>query len=582
MDTLPVELLRLILDHCDLASVRSLRLLTPTLANVGYEYLLPPDFCALPWRDDVARLRAIASHDRLRSSIESVTFNFTEIDPENARQASHFHAHRHPPEHRDAVLTKAWRRFAEFEQRRQAISPLHAQDPADLAAAFRPLINLRDVAVTFRQVPYDIEELQNAMSAPSSMKMNHEAAIKRLNVLLAALQLASSSGHSSSGSSFRHSARSSQSSRGDPFQFSPASLAFTSPSSIYASASAPASTAVSAAPSVASTRASSPVSSAMSSPSSSSPASPSATTAQSQDRCRLTSFSIDRLPFELFRHQVDRRLWFQCRDVFGGLTRLNLTLDTSNVGFPLAKVKAVNGLGYVLRMAPHLTSLSLSFQNQNAGREVFILSLRELLGETGSLEGPPLLSSINGNGSRAVPDTSDTGFRFQSLTDLRLDGIACDEASLRGFLLRHASTLERLRLGGRGRAQDRAHMTVGGMRLSNGTFRSLFRSLRGRLPNLQRLHLEGAFFCQSETLIEDPDAPPPVPLPAHITPPPPPPVNIARTSYELYNFQPTTDNDWVPVPESAKDKGSTMFITSEEFEAYVLGQTNKYPGHFQS
>ncbi|CAK7227022.1 hypothetical protein SCUCBS95973_006398 [Sporothrix curviconia] len=577
MDTLPVELLRLILDYCDPASVRGLRLLTPTLADLGYDYLLPPDFRALPWRDDVARLRSIASNGRLRSSISSVTFNLTEIDTENAIQASQYDTSPIPPGQRDVVLKKAWHQLAEFEQRRRAISPLHARDPADLAAVFRPLVNLRKVAVTFRQAPYDIDGLEGALAAPLSLKMNHEAAVKQLNVLMAALQLASVPKHAPSGSSFRHSARSSQSSRGDPFPFSSSSLALSSPSSNYASVSAPVSAVASAAASVASTRASSPVSSALSSPSSSpSPGSPSATDAEAfEDRCRLNSLSIDRLPLELLRNQVDRRLWFQCRDVFGGLTKLDLTLDTSMINFPLAKFKAVNGLGYVLRMAPNLTHLSLSFNNQNAAPS-FILSLRELLGETGGLEGPPLLSSnSNNNAAAGVVDGNETGFRFRALTDLKLEGIDCEEAALRGFLLRHASTLERLRLGGRCRVKDRQHMNTGGMRLSNGTFWSLFRSLRGgRLPRLQRMHLEGSFFCQSESLIEasDADAAPNVQST----------LNIARTRFEHYIFRPTTDDNWDPVREEATLQTSTAYISSEKFEAYLLGHINEYPGSFQS
>lgn len=491
MDALPVELLQLILGYCDPASIRNLRLLTPTLADIGYDYLLPPDFFALPWRDDVARLRAIAAHDRLRSSIKSVTFNFTEVDIENARQATYYQTMHCRPEHQTNVLTKVWRQCAEFEQRRHAITPLHALDPADLAAALRPLVNMRKLAVTFRQTPYDIKELRMAMAVPASAKMNHGAAIKRLNVLMAALQQASAS-RPTSGSSFGHSTRSSHSSRGDLFSF---------PSSSSAYASAPASAVASAAASIASTRTSSPVSSAVSSPASSSPGSPSAAADEPPSRCRLNSFSIDRLPFELFRHQADRRLWFQCRDVFGGLTRLDLTLDTSNVGFPLAKIKAVNGLGYVLRMAPQLTHLSLAFHNHSIARELFMLPLRELLGETGSLEGPPLVGG--GYGANSI-NSADTGFRFRALTDLKLEGVACDESDLRGFLLRHAATLERLRLGGRGMAGGSFDLPMGGVRLSNGTFWSLFSSLRGRLPHLERMHLEGAFFCESGTLIEGP------------------------------------------------------------------------------
>ncbi|KJR87170.1 uncharacterized protein SPSK_01600 [Sporothrix schenckii 1099-18] len=603
MDSLPVELLQLVLGYCDSESIRNLRLLTPTLADIGYDYLLPPDFFALPWRDDVARLRAIATHERLRFSIKSVTFNFTEVDIENARQATYYETMHYRPDHQTNVLTKAWRQCAEFEQRRLAITPLHALDPADLAATFRSLANLHTLAVTFRHTPYDIDELRMAMLNPASAKMNYGAAIKRLNVLMAALQQACAS-RPSSGSSFGHSARSSRSSRGDLFSF---------PSSASAYASAPTSAVASAAASIASTRTSSPVSSAVSSPAPSSPASPPAAADEPASRCRLDSFSIDRLPFELFRHQADRRLWFQCRDVFAGLTRLELALDTSNVGFPLAKVKAVNGLGYVLRMAPNLTHLSLAFHNHSIVRELFMLSLRELLGETGSLEGPPLVSNSHGFAAPSSSSSaSDTGFRFRALTDLKLEGVVCDESDLRGFLLRHAATLERLRLGGRGMAGGGFDLPMGGVRLSNGTFWSLFRSLRGgRLPHLQRMHLEGAFFCETGTLVDGPgvashnhvdagdagnatgdavgnagsdagdtaaDAvPPPLPPPpAHPTHP-----NLARTRYEHYLFRAITDDAWEPATPERAGPVTARSMTSESFEAYVLGRQNEYPGRFQ-
>lgn len=273
--------------------------------------------------------------------------------------------------------------------------------------------------------------------------------------------------------------------------------------------------------------------------------------------------------------------------MFAGLTRLDLTLDTSNVGFPLAKVKAVNGLGYVMRMAPQLTHLALAFHNHTAPRELFMLSLRELLGETGSLEGPPLLSGSSRDGA----DRTDNGFRFRALTDLKLEGVVCDEGDLRGFLLRHAATLERLRLGGRGLARGTFDTPMGGVRLSNGTFWSLFRSLRGgRLPQLQRLHLEGAFFCETGSLVTGLDAAADAADavgtvngsadgPADATNPSPP--AIARTRFEHYLFRATTDDNWIPATEERAGPITPRSISSQPFEAYVLGTTNEYPGQFQ-
>ena len=81
-------------------------------------------------------------------------------------------------------------------------------------------------------------------------------------------------------------------------------------------------------------------------------------------------------------------------------------------------------------------------------------------------------------------------FTFTKLTSLKLEGVSCSEEDLRSFLLRHAKTLERLRLGGRGLAKP-YELSSGGVHLHEGSFKSLFASLQGKLPKLERLHLEG-------------------------------------------------------------------------------------------
>ena len=583
MDTLPVELIRLIYSYCDPASVRGLRLLTPTIANVGYEYLLSSNFSVSPWRDDVARLRSISRHNRLRPSLESVSFNLTEIHAENARQTSAYPACSKDSEQSAQLLAETWRLFSEFEQRRAATTPLHAQDPAEVAAVFRSLPSLSSVDVTFRQTPYDLDLLREAVKVPANTTMTRSEAIKSLNVLVLALQHASVPPVLVPFGPVPPSTRyNSRSSRSGPF-----SSVHTSP----ISPSAPVSAAPSAAPSVASTRTSSPVSSAVSSPAPSSPGSP--TLPAEEDggsrgfelsRCRIKSFAIDRLPFELFRFPSDRRTWFQCRDLFAGLTRLDLTIDTSEVIFPQAKMKAINGLAYIIRKASQLTHLSLAFHNYASPRDFFHLPLQELLGESGSLEGPPLV----GNGSNGFSVGSNV-FRFNALTDFALNGVTCEEGELRGFLLRHAPTLERLRLGGRGLARGSFDTSMGGIRISHGTVWSLLRSLRGRLPQLERMHFEGIFYCETETLAAVPEnmsgaaaaSTGVVALPDDDATLNTDHHHLSRLRYESYLFRATTDDDWTPASDERKGPMTPRTITSEAFEAYLLGQVAEYPGFFK-
>lgn len=79
METLPVELLRLIFAYCDPPSVRSLREANRTLADVGYEYLLAPHLNIVTWRQDVDRLLSIALHERLKGSISSICIYLGEL-----------------------------------------------------------------------------------------------------------------------------------------------------------------------------------------------------------------------------------------------------------------------------------------------------------------------------------------------------------------------------------------------------------------------------------------------------------------------------------------------------------------------
>ena len=424
MDSLPVELIRLVYEYCEPESVRALRLVTPTLAEVGYEFLIAPKFTAVSWRDDIRRLLSISDSDRLRGCIESLTLNFAELHEYNARHASYFQHYLQEPEERSLVLADAWQLYSELEKRRKSVAPFDTRADA-VKAAFSQLPNLRDLEVTFAQCPFDIDVMKEVFEVPNCRKMDHQQASKNLCVIVSAMR-----------------------------------------------------------------------------------------------KTDITSFTVDRLPLDLFKGSHDRKQWFDSAEAFSKLTHLNLTLDTSVLVFPAAKFRAVNGLGYVLRLSPQLKSLSLAFQNYNRPQSKFILMLGGLLEH----------------------------YRFGHLTDLKLEGICCAEDELRAFLLRHAETLERLRLGGRGLAKA-YEAPCGGVELGRGSFRSLFTSLRGRLVKLQKLHLEGDFVCQ------------------HLDP-------ILR---ERYDFHAITDDNWNEVTPSRITGLSGKTIDGSQFASFLLDGAT-YPG----
>ena len=242
------------------------------------------------------------------------------------------------------------------------------------------------------------------------------------------------------------------------------------------------------------------------------------------DGLSLSAFRIDRLPLELFRLPDHRRHWFAHTESFANLETLHLTLDPSGLKGPGSALRAVNGLGRLLHLArDRLHHLKLAFHPYARSHSKFVVTFRELLSG---------------------------GFAYPHLTDLTLEGLSCEERDLVDFLTRHAPTLTRLRLGGRGLARPH-EASLGGIHLYQGTFKSLFTALRQpRLPHLERLHLEGVFECQNHE---------------------------PSSQHESYNFYPLTDEDWQPVPPPRWVRASRSAIHGEPFERYVL-DGGPYPG----
>lgn len=429
MESLPVELVRLVYEYCDLESIQALRLQSRIFGAIGLDYLIQQHVSVLGWK--IERLHSISTHKQLKSRISSVTLNFTEVDEYTARHASFFQHYLEDPEERNNRLAQSWAQYYEADKLRKA-SPTFDSRPELVLESFRNLPNLTDLEVTFTKCPFNIDVLEQVFKGlPSCRKMSREQATKNLALITSAMK--------------------------------------------------------------------------------------------ERD---LSSLTIDRFPLEILRLPDERRRWFDCVSTsFSKLTTLNLTIDPSALRLPAQRFKAIKGLGSILRCASNITHLSLAFHTYGLPKHKFIIWFDTLL----------------------------EGFTFKNLTDLKLEGISCDEEDLRDFILRHASTLQRLRLGGRGLAKT-FEGGLGGIHLCRGTFRGLFASLRNKLPLLERVHLEGDFEC----------------------------VGVERSSNEAYSFHGVTDDNWAEMTDEWRTRRAVApsgKITRDclDFERYLL-QGGRYPG----
>lgn len=430
MESLPVELVRLVFEYCDPESVKALRLQSHVFAAIGLDYLIGETINVLGWK--VETLHSISTHDQLKSRIQAVTLNFTEVDEYTARHASFFQHYLEEPEERNDRLGDAWARYYVADKLRKA-APTFDSRPELVLDSFRNLPNMEELEVTFTKCPFDIDVLHQVFKGlPACRKMDREQTAKNLAVIASALK-----------------------------------------------------------------------------------------------GTKLSSLTIDRFPLETLRLPDERRRWVDCVSTsFAQLTTLNLTIDPSALKLPNQRFKAIKGLGSILRCATNVTHLSLAFHTYSMPKHKFIIWFDTLL----------------------------EGFTFEKLTDLKLEGISCDEDDLRNFLLRHDATLKRLRLGGRGLAKA-FEAGLGGIHMCRGTFRGLFASLRTRLPQLERVHLEGDFEC----------------------------VGVERSANEAYSFQGVTDENWEDLEEdewrTRRTAASTGRTTRDclDFERYLL-KGGRYPG----
>lgn len=404
MASLPVELLRLIYDYCDPPTVRNLRRVSRLLASIGYDYLIPPHFIARGANKDAERLLSIAVHERLRSSIESISFHFSPSDHQSANDLVHI------------VGMPLLDRTGWLNEKIQGTPALRLDIgcPSLVEEALMRLPSLKSV-----EVNHSKSKNPTQRAAGSCSIINKGRGVDEIL------------------SATRH--------------------------------------------------------------------------------CSLSSLSFMQLPLEFFQSR-DRQRWSNCTRTFASLTRLELAIGADTEVFPQARQRATNGLGRALQLAPGLKSLSLSFIGRHGDSLGFSVSFDELLG----------------------------GFTYENLSDLRLKGICCTNSGLSSFILRHASTLERLRLGGGYESFDVCG-SIGGMTLHEGTWRSLFSSLRCRLPKLKRFHAAGCLFG-----------------------------GLSPVGWrERYWFCPVSDENWEELPSKDSPRGEWE-VDSRELERYLL-EGGEYP-----
>ncbi|KAI2629676.1 hypothetical protein GGR54DRAFT_274182 [Hypoxylon sp. NC1633] len=186
MDTLPVELLRLVFSYCDPKSVRNLREVTRILADVGYEYLVSSQFTAVGWRNDIDRLHSIALHERLRGSITSICVFLGEVYDYDAGSTLWYQHFVTSPDQRNVVLGLARQELHRIEKGRKAVGPLHLRAD-DLREACSALPNLTDFEVSFTQCPLDSDLLKEVFGYPNCRKLDRPQTYSNLDAIISAL-----------------------------------------------------------------------------------------------------------------------------------------------------------------------------------------------------------------------------------------------------------------------------------------------------------------------------------------------------------------------------------------------------------
>ncbi|KAG0649071.1 hypothetical protein D0Z07_4351 [Hyphodiscus hymeniophilus] len=181
---------------------------------------------------------------------------------------------------------------------------------------------------------------------------------------------------------------------------------------------------------------------------------------------RVEELSHDRLPLEFFAQKAITVSLIST--VFLSLTRLSLVLDYSDMPNNLHSSQAFQNLSHCLRSASNMESLSLSFQ----GRQKTDIT--------------PFFASL-----------AERDHVFEKLSDVKFEGVRCNEKDLVDFLSRNKRSLKNVQLGGPGLKAPHQKAN-GGLTLSEGSWKSVFEKVLAGLA-LQPKH----FLIQGDMMQTD-------------------------------------------------------------------------------
>lgn len=176
---LPTELRDQILQYLDLDAIKSIRLTSRKWALLSRQYLLDPEFEAMPYRDDFERLLEISQHPYFSSRVEQITIRMENVDEYRLRSNMYYYNEEFSPEALESAL-------AEFSKCKglQEIFKDDFRNPRILKKVFPALKNLEAVHIKTQECLYNHPLLRNAWAKSFSRRAPDELEIKHFIAIL--------------------------------------------------------------------------------------------------------------------------------------------------------------------------------------------------------------------------------------------------------------------------------------------------------------------------------------------------------------------------------------------------------------
>ncbi|KAH7160829.1 hypothetical protein EDB81DRAFT_943636 [Dactylonectria macrodidyma] len=181
LELLPVELIVIIAMMLDLVDFQNLRLSSKSIAQTVRRLLALEEFVGLPFRPDAQRLADLSREPLLASRIRSVNFSFARMNHDSVKTRKIYQWG--PDDARTRRLSRLWKYYL-ATQVSSADNP-HV-DIGILSTAFRRLVNLDTICLSWSQCPWKDEEIRKWFDDEASVMVARD---EPLNVQSAILGL---------------------------------------------------------------------------------------------------------------------------------------------------------------------------------------------------------------------------------------------------------------------------------------------------------------------------------------------------------------------------------------------------------